>query len=78
MFHGAGLGGIRLRVKGGARLGIDEQRADAATPELDGEHEAARPAACDQDIGFDNRPALSTRVEDEVIFQCLVSRGCAA
>ena len=59
MLHGAGLAGIRLRIKGGARLGIDEQRADAATPELDGEHEAARPTACDQDIGFDDRPAGS-------------------
>lgn len=47
MFHGARLRGIGLRVERGGRLRIDEQAANAAAPELIGEHEAARPAAGD-------------------------------
>jgi len=50
MLHGARLRGVGLRVEGGAGFGIDQQAAYIAPAQLDGQHQAARAAASDEDI----------------------------
>ena len=52
VLHGAGLGGIGLRVEGGAGFAVHNQAANAAAAQLVGQHEAAGPAASDQNFSF--------------------------
>ena len=56
VLHRPGLRGVRLGVERSVGLGVDEQRADAATPELDCEHQPARPASDDQDVDLQQGP----------------------
>jgi hypothetical protein len=51
VFHGACLRGVGLRIGRGARLRVHQQGADAAPPQFDGEHQAARAAARDEHVG---------------------------
>ena len=50
MLHGPRLRGIGLWVEGGAGFDVHQQAADVAPTQLDRQHEAAWPAACDEDI----------------------------
>ena len=53
MFHGAGLGGVGLRVERGAGLGIHDQAAHAARPQFVREHQPAWPAPRDQHVDLE-------------------------
>jgi hypothetical protein len=52
VLHRARLRGVRLRVEGGTRLVVDEHHADAAPPQLVGEHQPARASAGDEHLGL--------------------------
>ncbi len=59
VLHRPRLRGIGLRIERGARLGIDEEGADAASPQFVREHQPARTAAGDEDVNFhDGREIL--------------------
>jgi hypothetical protein len=51
VLHRPRLRGVGLRVERRSRFRVDEQAAHATTAELDRQHQAARPAAGDQDVG---------------------------
>ena len=53
MLHRSRLRRVRLRIVGGARFGIDHERAHAACAKLVREHQAARPGANNQNVGLD-------------------------
>ena len=52
MLHRARLRRVRLRIVGGAALGVDDERAHAARPQFIGEHEPARACADNQHVRF--------------------------
>lgn len=53
MLHRSRLGGIRLRIAGGARLVVKQHAIDAAPAGLDCEHQARGPATDNRDIAGD-------------------------